>query len=594
MEETPFFTVLVPVYNQAQFLGEALDTLIAQTDPDWEAIVVNDGSTDDTPEVIQTYTEKDRRFRAIHKENGGVGSALNAGLQKARGQWICWLSSDDLFDIRKLAIHREWISRYPDCRLFYTHFRYLHHATGKLVEPWLRTISDKEWQLLEMLRLNYIHGNSICVQREAWARAGTFDEGLRYGQDYDMWLRLLALYPATFIPHRTCVTRLHELQTTRTFPKACHFDSAKAAINFINEHSFADIVPLVDFSDPKMASRAINKALDIAADASGFVYMLGPHPALLLRIMEWAWTYAQPDTAGRAQKTIRQRVSEISCRYSGTPFGFMWRAAASASRLPQRRFDYQKISPVNTAEMNYWFLKFIDITEAQQIQEYLERFNVTIIGEESVIPEVKTREVAIVCREEMSLTSSTGDDTVQSAIIFARQLMRSGCPVLITGLSTQGIGFLDGVLYVGAGDEKSLSNAIKFLGPLYMIAGISRPDISRIGCARKYINLTIGEQQSGTPESAHTDYWWRQPGADFFNTMESLSINTSRTRIFFCSIFRRGQIKGLSHRIAQDHIGQSRIAIAIKIVWRKIGKSPVHQWPRLFKELWSERRDRRG
>ena len=238
MGKTPFFSVLVPTYNQAQYLGQALDSLLAQADSDWEAVVVNDGSTDSTSQVLETYSRSDRRFRVLHKQNGGVASALNAGLREARGEWICWLSSDDLFDRRKLIVHREWIARDPNCRFFFTNSRLLNDVTGSFKDTWLSIPRDPKLQVLEMLRLNYVHGNSICVHRDAWSQAGVFNEELRYAQDYDMWLRLLALYPATFIPERTCITREHALQETKTFPQATRFDSAKAAINFINQHNF--------------------------------------------------------------------------------------------------------------------------------------------------------------------------------------------------------------------------------------------------------------------------------------------------------------------------------------------------------------------
>src|SRR3990172_2984652 len=100
MQDHPYFTIIVPTYNQAQYLGAALDSLIAQTDPDWEAVVINDGSTDATREVMEKYAHKDSRIRLFHKPNGGVASALNDGLRKVQGQWVCWLSSDVMFDPR--------------------------------------------------------------------------------------------------------------------------------------------------------------------------------------------------------------------------------------------------------------------------------------------------------------------------------------------------------------------------------------------------------------------------------------------------------------------------------------------------------------
>lgn len=135
MSQKPFFSILVPTYNQAEYLGEALDSLLAQTDADWEAVVVNDGSTDETAQVLDRYASNDSRIKLAHKKNGGVSSALNQALKLASGKWICWLSSDDLFVLNKLELHRATISAAPVCRFHFTHFQYLDNSTKKITSP---------------------------------------------------------------------------------------------------------------------------------------------------------------------------------------------------------------------------------------------------------------------------------------------------------------------------------------------------------------------------------------------------------------------------------------------------------------------------
>ena len=591
MGNSPFFSVLVPTYNQAQYLGDALNSLLSQTDTDWEAVVINDGSTDNTREVIDTYCRKDKRFQAIHKENGGVASALNAGLRQARGKWICWLSSDDLFCRQKLAIHRKWIATYPTCLFFFTHFRYLNEATGQYSNPWLRTIRNREWQVLEMLRLNYVHGNSICVHKDAWAQAGTFNEELRYGQDYDMWLRLLALYPATFIPERTCITRHHSLQETRSFPKATGFDSAKAAVNFINKHSFAELVPLVDLNDFRMARKALVKTIDLAADASGMLYRLGPHPALLFRIMEWAWGDAPAEIAGTIRQIIQRRAREVSCQYPGTAFGLFWKAAAVASLVQQGRFEYQPISPAMVAEMNYWLLKSKGSTEADQLYRYLEKCENRLLPKYTMVTQGKGKEVVIVCQESMDLTDFGEDMTFRATREMAKYFMRAGCIVLLTGLSRQGVGFTGGVLFIGANNSTSWARAIKLLGPIDTLVGISRPDISRMACARRYVELPGEANGAEGKEWDREGTSWEQSGAAFLDAMDSISVGTCRIRFVVCSVFRRGQIKGTMRRV-HAWIVRRRIVIVVTIIWHRLRCEPWYQWPGLFKVLWVERQQR--
>jgi glycosyltransferase involved in cell wall biosynthesis len=478
MTQKPFFTVIVPTYNQTSYLGPALDSLLAQTDPDWEAVIVNDGSTDATPEVLKAYGKRDARIRVHHKENGGVASALNVGLDHAKGHWICWLSSDDLFESTKLEQHRKSIITAPECRFFFSHFRYLHETTGLITDPPLwRDIPDQRWQVLEMLRGTFIHGNSICINREAWLRVGRFDENLRQGQDYDMWLRLVARYPATFIPERTCITRWHAAQTTNYFPEAGFFDSTKAAINFLNQHRFAELVPLVDLDDPELALAALERALEIAQTAdSPFLYSLGPHPALLLRILEWVWNRTDNDFAAVARRVVRNRANWVSKKYEGTTLGFLWKGASVATRLPQNNFAYESVSPMEVAERYYWDLEAHGDARAEKLHRYLDRVEKGRLRSDvsSTIGEVK--EVIFVNQPGMTIGNSGVYGTLRVTLERAKYLIRSGVKVVIVAMSDNGLSMCEGVLVVGVKNEDSLLQALGLWGPADTVVGISRAD----------------------------------------------------------------------------------------------------------------------
>lgn len=101
MRNESLISVIVPCYNQAQYLPETLDSVIAQTYVNWECIIVNDGSTDNTAEIAQRYCAKDSRFRYVEKKNGGLSSARNVGLEEAKGDYIQFLDSDDLLSENK-------------------------------------------------------------------------------------------------------------------------------------------------------------------------------------------------------------------------------------------------------------------------------------------------------------------------------------------------------------------------------------------------------------------------------------------------------------------------------------------------------------
>ena len=98
------FSIIIPVYNVEKYLRDCLDSVLAQTYPDWEAVCVNDGSTDGSGTILEEYASKDSRFKVITKANGGLSSARNAGLERAEGDYVLFLDSDDWLEVKALEI----------------------------------------------------------------------------------------------------------------------------------------------------------------------------------------------------------------------------------------------------------------------------------------------------------------------------------------------------------------------------------------------------------------------------------------------------------------------------------------------------------
>lgn len=120
------FSVVIPVYNAEKYLRECLDSVLNQTFGDWESVCVDDGSTDCSPEILDSYSAKDRRFVVVHQANAGEGGARNAGLQRVEGDWIIFLDSDDVLNVELLARLFEQIRRTPEVDLVkygVVHFR---------------------------------------------------------------------------------------------------------------------------------------------------------------------------------------------------------------------------------------------------------------------------------------------------------------------------------------------------------------------------------------------------------------------------------------------------------------------------------------
>lgn len=103
MVKAPFFSIIVPVYNVSNYLRRCLDSIINQTFKDFECLLIDDGSTDDSPMICKKYAERDERFQFFQKENGGVSTARNLGLQHAKGIWVCFIDSDDYVESEYLS-----------------------------------------------------------------------------------------------------------------------------------------------------------------------------------------------------------------------------------------------------------------------------------------------------------------------------------------------------------------------------------------------------------------------------------------------------------------------------------------------------------
>ena len=113
-----FISIIIPIYNVAPYLRECLDSVLAQTFTDWEAICVDDGSTDGSGAILDEYAASDQRFRVVHKKNEGVGATRNSALDVAKGNWICFLDGDDVWHKEFLATFLSAISKYPGERCF--------------------------------------------------------------------------------------------------------------------------------------------------------------------------------------------------------------------------------------------------------------------------------------------------------------------------------------------------------------------------------------------------------------------------------------------------------------------------------------------
>ena len=188
MHAEPFFSVVIPVHNRANTIAPTLASVQAQTDGDWECIVVDDGSADGTELEAVIASLGDSRIRCIRQPNGGGGAARNTGIRAARGRYVAFLDSDDFFVPGKLAACREYLRAHPG-QAIYSQV-YADRGVGRMwARPDRAIRPDEDVGEYLFVANQLIQTSSIVLPREA-ALATLFDPALRKGQDLDFCLRL--------------------------------------------------------------------------------------------------------------------------------------------------------------------------------------------------------------------------------------------------------------------------------------------------------------------------------------------------------------------------------------------------------------------
>lgn len=197
---TPLVSIIIPCYNQAQYLPDALGSVLSQTYMNWECLIVNDGSTDNTEVVAQEWLKKDGRFRYLKKENGGLSSARNAGLRLAAGEYIQLLDSDDLLETNKINYQIYCLSESrAQIDVGVAGYRYFRDSARpedllmfgpfNILPEVAITHEDKKDTVKLFARINPMVISSPLYHKSVFQRVGLFDENLGANEDWDFHFR---------------------------------------------------------------------------------------------------------------------------------------------------------------------------------------------------------------------------------------------------------------------------------------------------------------------------------------------------------------------------------------------------------------------
>lgn len=240
MEDLPKVSIVIPVYNGSDYLSEAIDSALSQDYPNFEVIVVNDGSTDDgaTEKVALSYGGGIRYFS---KHNGGVASALNFAIERMEGEYFSWLSHDDLYLTNK-------VSRQVDAaRRCNSHDVIVYSLAGVFSDnKEIFRVLDvphgcSDWFKYFLAASSSLHGCTLLVPRVAFQVCGLFDERLRTTQDYDMWFRLAERYRFLCVREVLVKARQHRAQGTVTMSSIVRRECDELVCGFVSRMNPADM-----------------------------------------------------------------------------------------------------------------------------------------------------------------------------------------------------------------------------------------------------------------------------------------------------------------------------------------------------------------
>jgi glycosyltransferase involved in cell wall biosynthesis len=219
----PLISVIIPAYNYGKFLSQCFDSVLNQTYQNWECLLIDNGSTDDTKQITENYSQKDKRIHYYSQSNNsGPTIARNYGLKKAKGEIIQFLDADDLIEDQKFEKQVALLNAHPDYDIVYSGVKYFKSADpSKLYndiglgesKPWMLNLSGTgEKMISALLKGNIMVINSPLVRSSLFEKYGNMDEQLFYNEDWELWARF-AINNATFCfderPSTQALVRVH-------------------------------------------------------------------------------------------------------------------------------------------------------------------------------------------------------------------------------------------------------------------------------------------------------------------------------------------------------------------------------------------------
>ncbi|WP_437296557.1 glycosyltransferase family 2 protein [Sorangium sp. So ce426] len=207
LRQEPLVSVVIPTYNYGHFVVDAVESVLAQTYERHEIIVVDDGSSDDTPERLAPYRD---RIRYVRQQNQGVSAARNLGIGLASGEWVALLDADDVWHPQKLALQIRVSKAHPDLSVIGG-----AGSSGALPPDLPEKPEVDRLSVVDFLTWTPLAQSSVMVRRRCFDQVGGFDVKIRYAEDREMWIRLAAAFATARVKEPLYYYRAHPEQVSR-------------------------------------------------------------------------------------------------------------------------------------------------------------------------------------------------------------------------------------------------------------------------------------------------------------------------------------------------------------------------------------------
>lgn len=195
------YSVIIPLYNKAPYVRKALESIVAQTYKDWECIIINDGSSDNSLEVVQNFVDglkiEDGRLKIVNQANAGVAAARNGGVMESNGEYVAFLDADDWWEPTFLEEIDKLIAEYPDAGIYATNYVYYKPGKTRVALNLPRGYMNYPVAYLksDMMPVTSI---TTCMPRKVFDEMGKFPEGIKLGEDFLLWAKTAVHYNVAF------------------------------------------------------------------------------------------------------------------------------------------------------------------------------------------------------------------------------------------------------------------------------------------------------------------------------------------------------------------------------------------------------------